>query len=720
LHTITIFDTNDCIAIATVTITDTNTLTATAVQFKPVTCNGGFDGSAIVTVSGGKSPYTYSWDKSVSTIASASDLKAGTHTITITDANACAITTTVLITEPPMLTATASQDSPVKCKGENNGVATVTVVGGTIPYSYSWDNSTSTNATATNLVAGLHTVKIKDSKGCETTVTVTITEPNALALTETVLPITCDKGGSISVLVTGGVSTSYFYDWTGPASFAQSGANVKSISNLSNGGTYKLTVTDNNGCALIKYFTLETYVPLEYTGPTAIEFDTCDSAPTFGIDINDIRGGIPYIDGSGNPYYNYEWYGPNNYISNQAIIPIGVGNYICIIRDSQNCKSTPISFTFTTPYKPIVVNEIIENVGCDSSSSDGYISVVISEGKIPYNILWEKEIPSSSPGNPNPTYIEVGRNVLRVNNLMEGRYRLTVTSNLFSCADSNPAYKFQTIYTVNTKNSIRLLEGPVFDSNLCAGNAGTLNVKVSDDNNGVISFYYNNTLAVAEALGDYHYKVYIDNFVTDGVLNIVNEFGCGEAIILDTSVVEPSFQIDSFGFNLNGIINLNEEVTFENTSPQPYTRLEWDFGDNSEISEEESPVHIYAVSGTRDVTLRIYNIFGCYKEYTEKIIVGKGFLVLFPDIFTPNNDGINDYFQAGLIGITSFEFEIYDLWNNLLFATSADVVTANNWGWDGNLSDGSEFNGKVFKYVFKGVNNLGKEVIISNQALLLR
>lgn len=303
---------------------------------------------------------------------------------------------------------------------------------------------------------------------------------------------------------------------------------------------------------------------------------------------------------------------------------------------------------------------------------------------------------------------------------MEGRYRLTVTSNLFSCSDNNPAYKFQTIYTVSTQNSIRVLEAPVLDNNLCAGNAGTLNVKVTDDNDGPVSFYYNGGLANADDLGGHYYLVYIDNFVTDGVLNMVNEFGCGEAVIIDISVAEPSFDITSVGYNLNGIININEVVTFINTSTQPYSRLEWDFGDSSDLSEEESPIHTYVVSGIRDVTLRIYNDLGCYKEYTEKISVGKGYLAMFPDIFTPNSDGINDYFQGELIGFNSFEFEIYDLWNNLLFATATNVSGANIWGWDGNLSDGTAFNGKIFKYVFKGIDNFGKEVIVSNQALLLR
>jgi gliding motility-associated-like protein len=264
------------------------------------------------------------------------------------------------------------------------------------------------------------------------------------------------------------------------------------------------------------------------------------------------------------------------------------------------------------------------------------------------------------------------------------------------------------------------LENPVLDSNLCKGNAGTLTVKVIDENDGPISFYYNGGLKKADDLGGNNYLVYIDNFVADGVLNIVNEYGCGETVTIDINVVTPSFEIASVGYNINGIININETVTFNNTSTLPYSRLEWDFGDGSDLSEEESPEHVYVVSGIRDVTLRIYNDLGCYKEFTEKISVGEGYLAMFPDIFTPNSDGINDYFQGELIGFSSFEFKIYDIWNNLLFETAINAVSNNNWGWDGKLSDGEPFNGKIFKYVFKGIDNFGKEVIVSNQALLLR
>ena len=124
----------------------------TALQNTPVSCNGGENGAATVSVTGGNIPYSYLWDNGEIN-ATATGLNAGLHAVDITDNKGCTTTATVTITEPAVLAASAAQVSPV-CNGESNGSATVTVTGGNTPYSYSWDNA-ETTATATGLNAGL-------------------------------------------------------------------------------------------------------------------------------------------------------------------------------------------------------------------------------------------------------------------------------------------------------------------------------------------------------------------------------------------------------------------------------------------------------------------------------------------------------------------------------------------------------------------------------------
>jgi hypothetical protein len=177
-YTVTITDANSCTTKASVTIEQPTALTATASQTN-ISCNGGSNGSATVTPSGGTGGYTYSWFPSGGTGATATGLPAGNYTVTVTDANACVITRTFTIIQPTALTVTTSQTN-VSCNGGSNGTATVIPSGGAGGYTYSWAPSGGTAASATGLVAGTYTVTVTDANACAITRTFTITEPNVV------------------------------------------------------------------------------------------------------------------------------------------------------------------------------------------------------------------------------------------------------------------------------------------------------------------------------------------------------------------------------------------------------------------------------------------------------------------------------------------------------------------------------------------------------------
>ncbi len=131
------------------------------------TCNGGTDGTATATVTGGLAPFTYLWDDAGSqTTATATGLAAGTYSVTVTDANGCTTSETVTVTEPTAVSATMS--STDETAAGNDGTATATATGGTSPYTYMWDAAagSQTTATATGLTAGTYVVTITDANGC--------------------------------------------------------------------------------------------------------------------------------------------------------------------------------------------------------------------------------------------------------------------------------------------------------------------------------------------------------------------------------------------------------------------------------------------------------------------------------------------------------------------------------------------------------------------------
>ncbi|KAF2340120.1 SprB repeat-containing protein, partial [Flavobacterium ginsenosidimutans] len=138
-YTVTVTDANSCSANANVIINEPTALTA-SISKTNVSCNGGTNGSAAVSVTGGTGAYTYLWAPSGGTAATASGLIAGTYTVTVTDANLCQTTETVTIDEPAALTASTTK-TDVLCSQADNGTATVTASGGTGPYTYSWSPS---------------------------------------------------------------------------------------------------------------------------------------------------------------------------------------------------------------------------------------------------------------------------------------------------------------------------------------------------------------------------------------------------------------------------------------------------------------------------------------------------------------------------------------------------------------------------------------------------
>ncbi|MBL0053743.1 MAG: SprB repeat-containing protein [Bacteroidetes bacterium] len=98
--------------------------------------NSGFISIPNLSCSGSSSVnrYSYLWSNGQTT-QTATGLAAGTHTVTVTDANGCTITDSIVVTEPAVLVITPTQTN-VSCNGQSTGSATASVTGGTLQYTY--------------------------------------------------------------------------------------------------------------------------------------------------------------------------------------------------------------------------------------------------------------------------------------------------------------------------------------------------------------------------------------------------------------------------------------------------------------------------------------------------------------------------------------------------------------------------------------------------------
>ncbi|WP_182651935.1 MBG domain-containing protein, partial [Flavobacterium sp. SOK18b] len=330
-YTVTVTDANSCTASRNFVITQPTTIsTATAAQTN-VSCNGGSNGSASVTPSGGAGGYTYSWAPSGGTAATATGLTAGTYTVTVTDANSCTASRNFVITQPTIIsTATAAQTN-VSCNGGSNGSASVTPSGGAGGYTYSWAPSGGTAATATGLTAGTYTVTVTDANSCTASLNFVITQPTTISTaTAAQTNVSCNGGsnGSASVTPSGGAG-GYTYSW------APSGGTAATATGLT-AGTYTVTVTDANACTASRNFVI--------TQPTTIS--TATAAQT-NVSCNGGSNGSASVTPSGGAGgYTYSW-SPSGGTAATAT-GLAAGTYTVTVTDANSCTATR-NFTITQP-----------------------------------------------------------------------------------------------------------------------------------------------------------------------------------------------------------------------------------------------------------------------------------------------------------------------------------------------------------------------------------
>ena len=126
-------------------------------------CIPGSDGTIDLIVTGGTSPYTYSWGGAIIT-EDRSGLIAGTYNVTVTDSKGCSVTGTAILTNSISPTVTLLGTNP-SCAPGSDGTVDLVVSGGTFPYTYLWSDASITEDLS-GLVAGTYDVTVTDAKGC--------------------------------------------------------------------------------------------------------------------------------------------------------------------------------------------------------------------------------------------------------------------------------------------------------------------------------------------------------------------------------------------------------------------------------------------------------------------------------------------------------------------------------------------------------------------------
>jgi plastocyanin len=170
VYTITVTDNLGCVGIDSITVSEPLEIVL-LMDSSNVVCNKDSTGWATAGITNGTAPYTYLWDDGAAqSTDTAATLTPGTYTVVVTDVNGCTATDSTSITEPPALSVSTSSTPD---NGTNNGSIDLTVSGGVGPYTYSWDNSATTEDISA-LASGTYTVTVTDANGCTNVVAVVV------------------------------------------------------------------------------------------------------------------------------------------------------------------------------------------------------------------------------------------------------------------------------------------------------------------------------------------------------------------------------------------------------------------------------------------------------------------------------------------------------------------------------------------------------------------
>ncbi len=464
------------------------------VQTTPYTCTQ--FGTMTALPNGGTAPYNYVWSNGFPNFETALGLTPGIYFVTVTDDNGCTSSASGIVGTPPVLNTSAT-GSQVNCVDPLGGTVTLTVTGGTAPYTFLWSTGDS-GQNLTGVGAGVYQVTVTDMDGCVSLAEATVVANVDLPLAIAQAPDDLDCNNQV-VLVSGQgseIGSGITYYWTGPGI---SGPDTEIDVNVQIDGLYTILVTNTaNGCTS----TASVLVSSNLTPPTSVAVGDTLSCNTNSIDISGVGS-------STGPNFQYQWFGPGIINGINTLTPEvnQAGTYTLVVTDNLNgCTSSADAEVFNDTNAPLSniaapfpLTCIVNSITLDGSSS--------SNGPN-YNYQWllnNVAIPGadglSITANTTGTYQIVVTNILNgctssystqvvndlaapvVNATAAGQITCTVNSvALNSTVQGNPAN-----YTFEWSSTNGTFTGPTNTANSSAGTPGLYQVLVTNISNGCTS-----------------------------------------------------------------------------------------------------------------------------------------------------------------------------------------------------------------------------------------
>lgn len=421
-YTVTVTDANGCKATSSASFKDLQ-MVITNVNNQNATCKGSKDGQINFDITGGTSiggNYNYLWSNSITGIASNVvffNIEVGKYRVSITDANGCRLDSTFEVKEARKLIVTQSIDD-AKCFGQKDGAIAIQVTqqglgaNSVSPMNFAWNtNPSSTNPaitaftySASNVGTGTYYLTITDNFNCKIVDTVNVKQPNTaldITITNKKDP-TCNGNsidGEIAIAATGGTAP-YLYEWS------NNGGNLPERKNLVS-GTYRVTVSDANGCSKTANVTL-----IDPPGPSITDIKV-KNVNCF----TDDNGSIELTTTKANPadVLTYKW---SNGGTTATLNNLKPGAYTVTVSDQKGCAIIRDTIVKSPPVLELVGNAVATSPKCPTSA-DGTIELEVKGGTAPYTYKWKANGADSTASGQSSNYVIKG--------LPVGAYDITVT-----------------------------------------------------------------------------------------------------------------------------------------------------------------------------------------------------------------------------------------------------------------------------------------------------
>ena len=553
-YTVSVTDANGCqLAEENITLTQPDApLSIDSSTIQNISCFGADDGSIDLAVSGGTGAYTYQWSNGASS-KDLSNLAPGTYTVTITDANQCSTSEQYTITEPALLVVSGTKSShngfEITCNGADDGAIDLSVTGGTSPYVYSWTKTgdalySSSSDDLSDLSPGTYQVNVTDANGCSSDQTFTISEPDELLISSSVLSaIGCyDGNANIQVDVTQASVGPYVFTLVGndynnqPISLSSSSlvvSDLDAVFNTVKAGVYTIRVSDRNNCFK--------ELPLTITQPDAITIDyQVSDYNGFSVSCVDSSNGSINISLAGgttnNTDYTFSWStsdGSGLDLSSLNQNGLTAGTYNLIVSDDNGC-SVQQEIVLDEPTEITITENISDYSGYQvstSGGSDGTIVLNVVGGTNSYTYQW-----STNDGSG------LAVNLKDQSGLSAGTYTVVVT-------DSNGCSVTKTYILEEPTALLISIDNSVVSNIACfEGNTGKIKIDIDQ-----------------ASVGPYTYEIFGTTYTGDPYLNRVDNIDL--LTYTFTGLVAGKYQITVTDGNGNSTTTGIKEIT------QPETPL---------------------------------------------------------------------------------------------------------------------------------------------------